>query len=216
MSTSVVRRLSAAALVFIVWSGDARAQSVHTGIELQANHTRLVYESVPDAWDTGGRIFLAGRVFVDVPLTPFLSLQPAVRYARIGNRVGFTEFDGSDAEFRITQEYIGLPVLVEARPLRGAVFVSAGVDLAYLLTGTMDNENAGPDFEPDVTETMNRINVSALLGLGRDVRVDRHRLHIRAQYARGLTAVAAEQSDSGGWLYNWRTRELGVALGYRF
>ena len=89
-------------------------------------------------------------------------------------------------------------------------FLFGGAEAAWLIQATYENL-AG---EREITDSMKRYNVTAVIGAGIEVGLGEHGLEIAARYGYGLVDFVDHEELRGSDVKQ-KTRELALTLGFR-
>lgn len=173
--------------------------------------------------------FHAG-VFVNIPLSQKLSLQPEVLYNQLGSKSVLTSTDvttGSTTvktknDFSNTLNYISVPLMLQMRATKN-FYIEAGPEFSYFIDGKNKGESRVESTTAGVTtattssvsktidkDDMKKFNVGLGLGLGYDIT---HNLGINARYVNSLTNINKNTPNGVDALTN-RVFQLG--LNYKF
>jgi hypothetical protein len=147
-----------------------------------------------------------------------------LRYVQEGNRVEYDTGPGSVrqvGEFRMVQNYLSVPLLLQFRPPRmGGFFLSLGPEVAFLLSGRLIVEQtidigSGPvpntEYD-DIHRDLEPTNLSLDAGLGVEVPMENHVGVVQLRYSHGLTGVA----DPDEWFSDWKTQGIEWLAGMRW
>ena len=200
---------------------------VRPRLEAGLNLSSLCYDEpltdVP-VWDPGWRTSFTGGAALEFPLRHRLALVTGLRYVQQGNRVEYDTGAGSVrwvGEFRVVQNYLSLPVLLECRPLPSQrVFFSFGPEVALLLSGRLifeetrfidgvSNEQTAYD---DIKSSLESTNLSLDVGVGFEIPMASQAAVLGLRYSHGLTDVPKEED----WYVNWKTRSVEFLAGIRW
>jgi hypothetical protein len=137
--------------------------------------------------------FNAG-VFVKLPLTESLAIQPELLYTTKGAKLTYNNyFVNGTAKFNLN--YIELPVLLVVNLTENFNF-HAGVYVAYLVDGKATNDSQGTLFDIQnnlKNEDYNKFDTGLAIGVGYDA--DKIRFGVRYNY--GLQKVGKERNFLG-------------------
>jgi hypothetical protein len=212
-------------LVAFPASGLAR---VRPGVEAGVNLSSLGYDDLPsfydDLWNPRWKTSFTGGASVEFPLQGRLALTTGLRYVQQGNRVKYDTGPGlvqRVGEFRVVQNYLAMPMLLEGRPLPSRRFVfSFGPEIALLLSGRQIVEEtvftAGVpqtrSEDNNIKNDLKSTNVSLDAGIGFEFPMENHVGLVSLRYSRGLTGVAKKDA----WVSDWKTREVDASVGMRW
>lgn len=140
--------------------------------------------------------FNAG-LYVSMPVTEFLAIQPEFLFSRKGSQLTYDNvFAEGEAKFKLN--YIEVPVLLKAN-ITPNFNIHAGPYVAYLIDAQVTNEteDGSFDFEDNFdNDDFNKIDAGISAGIGFDFKS----IGIGARYNYGLTTVGKER-DSGSGTY---------------
>lgn len=160
-------------------------------------------------------------IFVKVPLTTMLAVQPEVLYSSVGSRI---TYGGSDleqtlgirpGEVRFNLNYVQVPVLVMVN--LGALNVHAGPYASYLLSANVKNLQSGSDFINSGTllqlseNDFQRLDYGIAAGIGFDLR----NVKVGARYNYGLHEIG-DGGIAGRLTGNARNAVAQVFVGFGF
>lgn len=138
--------------------------------------------------------FNAG-IYLALPLTSFLAMQPEVLYSRKGSELTYDNvFATGTAKFKLN--YIEVPVLLKAN-LTPNFNIQVGPYFAYLVDAQVTNEtdNGTFDFEDNFdNDDFNKFDA----GLSAGIEFDFENFGIGARYNYGLTTVGKDRDIAGG------------------
>ena len=212
-------------LILLAWvcfmPSDANAR-VRPGVELGVNFST---SSIDDqevvttlGWDVGWRNSFTGGGTLEIPIRERLAFATGLRYVQQGHRVvlGPGSFGFPEArEFRLIQQYISIPLLLEARPLPSRnVLFSLGPDVMVLLSGEGQTDWTVPglDESTDYTKNLEPVMLTLDVGLGFELPFENHVATMGIRYTHGVTGAAKEKD----WASGWKTRGVEALLGFRW
>ncbi|TDH20849.1 PorT family protein [Segetibacter sp. 3557_3] len=177
-------------LLFVLVALEAAAQAPFTrnfkyGVKLGASGSNMNFNKgeprpashIASAWKTG---VIAG-VFLDIPLSPQLALQPEYSYVQMSG-----ELAGTDRSFKTN--YLSLPVLLKYRPAKPlSVFIGPEFDLLLNAKGTTI---AG---EANITHDTEERNFAAIGGFEYNIYKS---LSLDFRYIHGLNHVGIGQRSN--------------------
>lgn len=108
-----------------------------------------VYDSNQEDFDTDSKLGLAAGVFLGLPLSTYVGLQPELLYSQRGYKETGSLFD---SEFTRTTNYLDVPILLAIKP-SPMLSLLAGPQFSFLLDGKYDFESdiisgeVGEDFD---------------------------------------------------------------------
>jgi hypothetical protein len=161
------------------------------GIKGGINFSNLYTEDVDD--NNVLTSFHAG-IFISLPLTSFIAIQPEFLYSRKGAELVYDNaFAQGTAKFRLN--YLEVPVLLKLNITENLNF-QAGPYFAYLIDADIKNESAGGglDFQESFNnDDFNKFDYGLAIGAGFDF--DTFGFGIRYNY--GLANVGKERDFAG-------------------
>ena len=155
-----------------------------------------------------------GGVFVSIPLSETVSLEPGITYAQKGyelkGNIGIKGTDLIGGRSQLNLGYVELPVLAKVN--LGGLELFAGPQVAYLTNATLRTTAGLLGFNlindrRDVKAEFNDLDVSLTGGIGYQFG---NGFRVQAAYDHGLSRINAGQSMEA---YN---RAVKVGIGYRF
>ncbi|MDN3667422.1 porin family protein [Algibacter miyuki] len=164
------------------------APKAEFGIKGGANFSNMYTEDVDD--NNVLTSFNAG-LFVMLPITDFLAIQPEFLYSRKGSELTYDNvIANGTAKFKLN--YLEVPILLKAN-LTPNFNIHAGPYFAYLIDAQTTNETEGGtfDFEDNFdNDDFNKFDAGVAVGFGFDF----ESIGIGARYNYGLTTVGKERS----------------------
>ena len=179
---------------------DAR-EELKVGIKAGLNYSN-VYSESGDDFVADGKAGFAGGVFVSIPLSQLIGVQPELMYSQKGFKGDVLGID-----YKATFNYIDLPIHLQIKPTEN-ISILAGPQFSYLLSSEYEfgNLNASSD---DAEDDNNR----ATIGLSAGVDFTVQNFVISARGAWDLSKVNKDNNTSD---INYKNQVLQVTLGYRF
>jgi hypothetical protein len=192
MKKLILTTLSLVAFTFSnAQSNDNTTSGASFGFKGGVNFSNLYTEDVDD--NNVLTSFNAG-IFVTMPITEFLAIQPEVLYSRKGAELVYDNaFATGTAKFKLN--YIEVPVLLKIN-LTENFNVHAGPYFAYLIDADVTNESSSGnfDFEENLSnDDFNKFDYGLSAGLGFDF----DSFGIGARYNYGLSKVGKERDFLG-------------------
>jgi len=108
------------------------------GVKVGANLSN-VYDTKGQDFNADGKLGLATGVFVGIPISKYLGIQPELLYSQKGFKAKGNVL-GSAYEFTRTTNYLDIPVFVAVKP-SPMITILAGPQYSYLLKGKYDFKN---------------------------------------------------------------------------
>lgn len=217
-------RIHARKLLVALWvilpgfTNVAIAQNPQVGISAGINRTALDYDETLSFWTLKQRTLFNLAGFIELPVSKRLDFQTGIRFVKIGNEVDLAESPEPfvvilEEKFRITQDFLALPATIRYSLLgRPRLYVLSGVEAGYSLSASADiTYRDGSTAQQDIQKTLNRLNLSALLGAGVAVDLAGVSLFAETRYADGLTDIPKKDR----WVSAWQSRELSFNLGVK-
>lgn len=93
-----------------------------------------VYDSKQQDFDTNSKLGLAAGVFLGLPLSTYVGIQPELLYSQRGYKETGSLFD---SEFTRTTNYLDVPLLLAIKP-SPVLSILAGPQFSFLLDGKYD------------------------------------------------------------------------------
>ena len=222
----MIRRTIKCSLVmslFFLMLNPAQAQhqqSVVFGLEIGAGLSTLSYDTPRDDWEESGRASFNGMAFAIIPLFNPLYLQTGLRLHNVGNDIDFELIDDGDVvngSNQITQNYFSIPVRLHIALGNDGLYVMGGIEAGYLLSATITQriEPSVNSQEASITSTLNRLNFSALGGIGYLFELTSGQMYLQGQFSRGITGVADNSGDFT-WFSDWVTQDITLSVGLIF
>jgi opacity protein-like surface antigen len=180
---------------------DAR-EELKVGIKAGANYSN-VYSESGDGYVADGKLGFAGGVFVSIPLSRLVGIQPELMYSEKGFKTEGTFLDG-----KITTSHLDLPIHLQIKPTKN-ISLLAGPQLSYLLSTKYELNGFSAIDEEDFDDNNNRATLG--LSVGVDFTVENFLISARGAY--DLSKVNKDNSTSD---INYKNQLLQLTLGYRF
>lgn len=149
-----------------------------------------------------GEFRLAGDVW--------LSIQPT--YLGRGTKIDF-QFPDEEAPvelFDFKLDYIAVPVLAKFVTAGGKVYVTSGVNVAFL-SGAKLAPTDGGDEEIDVKDQIRSVDLAVDFGVGAQLPIGWPRIMLEARYEQGLSNIA-DPADPEEQALRTRLRSSGLQL----
>lgn len=112
---------------------------LHFGGKIGANYSS-VYSTEGESFDTESKFGLAAGVFLTIPISTILGIQPEVLFSQKGYKANGNLL-GSSYEITRTSNYIDVPLMVSIKPLEELTFL-AGPQYSFLLSQRNKFENS--------------------------------------------------------------------------
>ncbi|UPQ79618.1 PorT family protein [Flavobacterium azooxidireducens] len=193
-------------------TNDSSASGASFGIKGGVNFSNLYTEDVDD--NNVLTSFNVG-VFVSMPLTNFLSIQPEFLYSRKGAELVYDNaFASGTGKFKLN--YIEAPILLKVN-LTKNLNVHAGPYFAYLIDAQVTNESGSGnfDFEENIdNDDFNKFDYGISAGAGFDF----ESIGFGVRYNYGLSTVGKERSFLGT-TYTFpdgKNSNLSIYAAYKF
>jgi len=145
-----------------------------------------------------------------------LSVQPEIKYTRIGDNLGeFTRYSETHViigtyKFYYHHDYIEMPVLARFGLIPEGIIkpdILLGFSTSYLVRAKGgDTFKEFPDY--DVKEYLNEIDCGFLFGLGFDIFPSQYMVTLEARYYLGLTDI------NNNAVYSRKNRVLSFSIGF--
>ena len=244
--------------IILISSGSFALPSIRYGFEVGANYSNIVrkvnytYPWVTYSnWDWSlWRPQVSAGFFMELPVSRYLAMKPALRFVRYGTRIEGLETSeyfyengqlqsrtNSTGNFILFLDYLSLPVHLKIQPPSvSGIYMIAGLDLGYLLSAhqiisavTTSEWNPPPGViefasyqtvnvdgvDLEITNQLDRFNLSAGAGLGYQVPLGKHSAQIELRYTQGLTKINNKNNaymDPDNPQQYWKTRGLELAV----
>lgn len=193
---------------------------IGTNIATISDADQGIGDVVGAAFDKKKRMGLNGGVFMKVPLSGMLSLQPEVHYAQ--NGVSITSSTGDVNTIDLKLDYLEIPVLLrlDVKGSGAAVhpILLAGASGAYRLRCAVSANADGTslsqrcDAASDSEDPFKKSDFSLVGGAGIGFTSMGRTLSLQVRYTHGLTNLASTDSDTT----KPKNRALGILLGIGF
>jgi hypothetical protein len=180
---------------------DAR-EELKVGIKAGANYSN-VYSENGDGFVADGKVGFAGGVFVSIPLSQLVGIQPELIYSQKGFKTEGLVLDG-----KLTTSYLDLPIHLQIKPSEN-VSILAGPQFSYLLNTKYEFSGFSAIDEEDFDDSNNR----ATLGFSAGVDLIVENFLISARGSWDLSKVNEDNSTSD---INYKNQLFQLTLGYRF
>ena len=175
---------------------------VHAGVNVSATAVKSDGNSVSESYKVG----FSGGVDVEFPVSPSFAIQPELNFSQMGGK------DNDEGEtFKISSNYLALPVLVKYTVPRSGFSVYIGPQIACLLHASMSEANVSVA----ATDYFNKPDFSGVFCVEYYFPC---RFGISARYQVGFTNIAKNTADENIWGDNTSLKNncFTVTLGYRF
>jgi len=98
-----------------------------------------VYDSKDENFDTNAKLGWAAGVFLGIPLSTYVGIQPELLYSQRGFQ-GSGSLLGSDYEYKRTTNYLDVPIFLAIKP-SPIVTLLAGPQFSFLMSSNNDFKN---------------------------------------------------------------------------
>ncbi len=193
---------------------------IGTNIATISDADQGIGDVVGAAFDKKKRIGLNAGVFMKVPLSGMLSLQPEVHFAQ--NGVSISSAGGNVNSLDLKLSYLEIPVLLrlDVGGANAAVhpILLAGASGAYRLQCSLSGKGSGPsvstncDAGTDSEDPFKKSDFSAVGGAGIAFASMGHSLSLQLRYTHGLSSIASTDTEAS----KPKNRALGILLGIGF
>lgn len=180
---------------------DAR-EELKVGIKAGINYSN-VYSESGDDYVADGKVGFAGGVFVSIPLSQLIGIQPELLYSQKGFKTEGTFFDG-----KVTSNHLDLPVHLQIKPTEN-ISLLVGPQLSYLLSTKYEIDGLSLVDEEDLEDENNR----ATFGISAGVDFTIQNFLISARGSWDLSKFNKDNSTSD---INYKNQLFQITLGYRF
>lgn len=156
--------------------------------------------------DVKSRVGLVAGMFVTLPLTSWLELQPEALYAAKGAKL-----DATGVKIQAVLDYLEVPVLARLSRRAGGTwryYAAAGPSLALRLRAKSRTDFGTSIEEIDIGNQVERLDLGVAAGGG----VEFGSLVIDARYNRGFRDIDRDKTDS----VRTTTRAISLTVGFRF
>lgn len=184
---------------------DARDE-LKVGIKAGMNYSN-VYSENSDKFVADGKFGFAGGVFVSIPLTQLIGIQPELMYSQKGFK-SETKILGTSYEGKATFSYLDLPIHLQIKPTEN-ISILAGPQFSYLLSSKYEFGNFSSTQNSDLEDENNRATVGISAGI--DFTVENFLIS-----ARGSWDLSKMNKDNTTSDINYKNQLFQVTLGYRF
>jgi len=169
-----------------------------------------VYDTQGDEFQADTKLGFAGGVFLTLPLTKFIGLQPEILFSQKGYR-GSGSVLGSEYSFRRTTNYIDVPLLLAVRTCK-YLTVLVGPQYSFLLSQNYTFESDLINISQDEQfENENLLKNTLCITAGVDVNLG----HIVVG-ARGGWDVLSNKGDGTSSTPRYKNMWYQATVGYRF
>lgn len=211
------------ALALASFSAPARA-GARFGLEVGANVSSLRYTDANGiisafGWDPGWRASFTGGASVEFPWRRTVSVMTGLRYVQQGDKVEFGTsgpVSSLTGEFRISQNYLAVPLLLAFRPFPSPrCFLAAGPEGAVLLSGKASTEFSSgglPSDSHSITHNLKPANLSLDAEAGLEFPAEGHAGLVILRYTHGLI----DTQEKNDWAIAWKTRGVEALVGMRW
>ena len=177
-------------------------EDLKIGIKAGANYSN-VYSESGDDFVADGKVGFAGGIFVSIPLSQLVGIQPELMYSQKGFKTEGTFLDG-----KLTTNYLDVPVHLQIKPSPN-VSLLVGPQLSYLLSTKYELNGFSAIDEENFDDNNNRVNLG--LSAGVDFTVENFLISARGSW--DLSEVNKDNTTSD---INYKNHLFQLTLGYRF
>ncbi len=193
------------------------------GVEAGGSRIWVGYEDEFVGSNPGATVGFNAAATVQFDLRGRWGIDTGLRYSQLGDEIRYDNVrsasdpagEAMPATTTTVYQYLGVPVVFRwSMPGDTAPFLFGGTEAAYLLKYTTEfefDDGTGTTGEREFTDSMNRFNMTAIVGAGVAIGMGDHKLDVSIRYAHGLIdTVKIDQ-----W-FSRETREFAATLGFRF
>jgi len=196
--------------------------ALHPGVEIGLEYSTFRYEKELPGWDVGWSPSFTGGFKLEIPVHDPISILTGVRYVRMADRVKYDTGSGIPrqyGEFRLTQDYVSVPVLMEHRFMHtGRLAFCFGPEFGYLVAAHLKTDETLDDgvtltprtSDDDVTDALKRFDLALDFSAGYDFPVGKQAWSLTLRYRRSLMGSAKDDRRYG----DWRPHALEGLRGY--
>lgn len=177
-------------------------EELKIGIKAGANYSN-VYSESGDDFVADGKVGFAGGIFVSIPLSQLVGIQPELMYSQKGFKTEGTFLDG-----KLTTNYLDVPIHLQIKPSPN-VSLLVGPQLSYLLSTKYELNGFSAIDEENFDDNNNRVNLG--LSAGVDFTVENFLISARGSW--DLSEVNKDNTTSD---INYKNQLFQLTLGYRF
>lgn len=177
-------------------------EELSVGIKAGINYAN-VYSESGDDFVADGKVGFAGGVFVSIPLSQLVGIQPELLYSQKGFKGEVLGFD-----YKATFNYLDLPVHLQIKPTEN-ISILAGPQFSYLLSSKYELGSFSAVNEEDLEDDNNR----ATVGISAGVDFTMQNFLISARGSWDLSKMNKDDSTSD---INYKNQLFQVTLGYKF
>ena len=169
-----------------------------------------VYDSKDENFDTNAKLGWTAGVFLGIPLSTYLGIQPELLYSQRGFQ-GSGSLLGSDYEFKRTTNYLDVPLLLAIKP-SPVVTLLAGPQFSFLMSSNNDFENdvLSGELEKEFDNEDLRKNTLCITG-GIDLNMENLVLSGRAGWD-----LKENNKDGSSTTPRYKNVWLQATIGFRF
>lgn len=115
-----------------------------------------------------------------------LSIQPG--YVSTGSRIQVPDSTNNNYKdsIKVSVEFLILDIFIKIQSKSKRLYFSSGLEFGYGLSLSAENDIE----EVDITDELNKWNISAIFGIGYKVPIKRSSLYFELRYAQGLANLA--------------------------
>lgn len=205
---SVITAFAFTTLALSAQDNDYR-ESINFGIKAGINHSN-VYDSQGEEFKANPKLGFAGGLFLTVPLSKFIGIQPEVLFSQKGFQAS-GRLLGSNYNFTRTTSYIDIPVMLALMPSK-FITVLAGPQYSYLVKrkDVFTSSTLSYQQEEEFKNDNIRQNTLSFIG-GIDVNIEHFVIGARV----GLD-LQKNNGDGSSSTPRYKNYWYQATLGYRF
>lgn len=191
--------------VCVVWLvlASASVASAQGGVIVGVNWADVDFSEAAEALETDRRTGLAAGVFLSLPLTGTVSLQPEVLYSQKGMK-----FSEAGADVTMEIDYLDIPVLARVASGSSGLAFFAGPSFGFKVRARGRAELGGEEISEDVSDEVASFDLGVIVGAG----FQSPRLFLDGRMQWGLSNLNKADAD----VVEMRNRVMSVLLGIRF
>jgi len=150
---------------------------------------------------------------VDIPISDLISLSIQPGYIKNGSKIQVPDTVENEYKDSISFDinYLQLPIYIKIQSKSKRLYFSSGLEILYGLSLKAENELQ----EIDITQEMNRLNLSLAFGLGYKIPIRKSILYFEVRYAQGLINVAKPAPEDEYYLPRVKLGGLKLVTGFQ-
>jgi len=185
---------------------------VELGVLAGIDNGRLTGDKITNTKYKSSTGFIVG-LSIDAPINDLISLSFQPGYETTGSRIQVPDTITNEWKDSVTisVQYLILDVLVKIQSKSKRLYFSSGLEFGYGLSLKAANELE----EIDITDELNKWNISAVFGIGYKIPIKRSGLYFELRYTQGLVNMTKADHEKDDYIPRVKLSGLKIVTGFQ-